>query len=40
LRRLVQEKVESPLAGFLLKNGRRQGKILGKKTANGVEFQY
>ncbi len=40
LRRLVQERVESPLAEFLLKNGRRPGKIHGRRAENGVTFQY
>ena len=38
LRRLVQEQVETPLAGFLLKNSKRPVKIYGEKKGEQVEF--
>ena len=38
LRTLVQEKVEGPLARFLLKNGKKHNKILGVLKEDALEF--
>lgn len=38
LRRLVQDRVETPLAEFLLYSGKRTGKIYGERKENRVEF--
>lgn len=39
LRRLVQEQVEVPLADYLLRSGKRGGKIRGVITDQGVRFE-
>ena len=38
LRRLIQERVETPLAAFLLKNGKRMTKIYAENEGDEVKF--